>query len=52
MIEHVTTPQYRFQLLKQVFRGAFERYIGVIRVVACLVDRRIATVPLKTYVVN
>ena len=42
----------RFQVLKQVFRSAFERHTGVIRVVAALVDRRIATVPLKTYAVN
>ena len=52
VIEHVMAQLNRFQVLKQVFRGAFERHTGVIRVVAALVDRRIAMVPLKTYAVN
>ena len=52
VIEHVMAQLNRFQVLKQVFRSAFERHTGVIRVVAALVDRRIATVPLKTCVVN
>ena len=39
----------RFQALKQVFRSAFQRHTRAIRVVAALVDRRIAEVPLKTY---
>ena len=52
VIEHVMAQLNRFQVLKQVFRSAFERHTGVIRVVAALVDRRIATVPLKTYAVN
>jgi hypothetical protein len=52
VIEHVMAQLNRFQVLKQVFRGAFERHTRVIRVVAALVDRRIAMVPLKTYAVN
>ena len=52
VIEHVMAQLNRFQVLKPVFRSAFERHTGVIRVVAALVDRRIAMVPLKTYAVN
>jgi len=52
VIEHVMAQLNRFQVLKQVFRSAFERHTGVIRVVAALVDRRIAAVPLKTDAVN
>ncbi len=52
VIEHVMAQLNRFQVLKPVFRSAFERHTRVIRVVAALVDRRIATVPLKTYAVN
>ena len=52
VIEHVMAQLNRFQVLKQVFRSEFERHTRVIRVVAALVDRRIAAVPLKTYGVN
>jgi hypothetical protein len=52
VIEHVMAQLNRFQILKQVFRSAFERHTRVIRVVAAFVDRRIAVVPLKTYPVN
>jgi hypothetical protein len=52
VIEQVMAQRNRFQVLKQVFRSAYERHTGVIRVVAAWVDRRIATVPLKTYAVN
>jgi len=48
VIEHVMAQLNRFQVLKQVFRSAFERHTRVIRVVAVLVDRRIAAVPLKS----
>jgi hypothetical protein len=48
MIEHVMAQLNRFQVLKQVFRSAFVRHTRTIRVVAALVDRRIAAVPLKT----
>jgi hypothetical protein len=49
VIEHVMAQLNRFQVLKQVFRSVFGRHARVIRVVAALVDRRIAAVPLKTY---
>jgi DDE superfamily endonuclease len=49
VIEHVMAQLNRFQVLKQVFRSAFQRHTRAIRVVAALVDRRIAEVPLKTY---
>ena len=52
VIEHVMAQLNRFQVLKQVFRSVFGRHTRVIRVVAALVDRRIAAVPLKTFVVN
>jgi DDE superfamily endonuclease/Helix-turn-helix of DDE superfamily endonuclease len=48
VIEHVMAQLNRFQVLRQVFRSAFERHTRAIRVVAALVDRRIAAVPLKT----
>jgi len=48
VIEHVMAQLNRFQVLKQVFRSAFGRHTRAIRVVAALVDRRIAAVPLKT----
>ena len=50
VIEHVMAQLNRFQVLKQVFRSAFMRHTRTIRVVAALVDRRIAAVPLKTLV--
>jgi len=50
VIEHVNAQLNRFQVLKQVFRSAFGRHTRVIRVVAALVDRRVAAVPLKSYV--
>jgi hypothetical protein len=49
VIEHVMAQLNRFQVLRQVFRGAFVRHTRTIRVVAALVDRRIAEVPLKTF---
>lgn len=49
VVEHVNAQLNRFQVLKQVFRSMFDRHTRVIRVVAALVDRRIAAVPLKTY---
>jgi len=49
VIEHVMAQLNRFQVLKQVFRSAFGRHTRAIRVVAALVDRRIAAVPLKTF---
>ena len=49
VIEHVMAQLNRFQVLKQVFRSVLGRHSRVIRVVAALVDRRLAVVPLKTY---
>src|SRR5512135_401237 len=49
VIEHVNAQLNRFQVLRQVFRSVFDRHTRVIRVVAALVGRRIAAVPLKTY---
>jgi len=48
VIEHVMAQLNRFQALKQVFRSAFDRHARAIRVVAVLIDRRIAVTPLKT----
>ena len=48
VIEHVMAQLNRFQALKRVFRSAFGRHARTIRVVAALVDRRIAAVPQKT----
>jgi hypothetical protein len=48
VIEHVMAQLNRFQVLRQVFRSAFGRHTRAIRVVAALVDRRIAAVPLKS----
>jgi len=52
VIEHVMAQLNRFQALKQVFRSAFGRHTRAIRVVAALVDRRIATVPQRTLAAN
>jgi hypothetical protein len=52
VIEHVMAQLDRFQVLKQASRSAFGRHTGVIRVVAAWVERRIATVPLKSYAGN
>jgi DDE superfamily endonuclease/Helix-turn-helix of DDE superfamily endonuclease len=49
VIEHVMAQLNRFQVLKQVFRSGFGRHTRAIRVVAALVDRRIAVVPLRTF---
>jgi hypothetical protein len=49
VIEHVMAQRNRFPVLRQVFRSALVRHTGVIRVVAALVDRRIAAVPLRTF---
>ena len=49
VVEHVMAQLNRFQVLRQVFRSLFDRHTQVVRVVAALVDRRIALTPLKTY---
>ena len=52
VIEPVMAQRNRFQVLRPVVRSAFEGHTRAIRVVAALVDRRVAAVPLKTYPVN
>lgn len=49
VVEHVMAQLSRFQVLRQVFRSVFGRHTQVFRVVALLVDRRVAVTPLKTY---
>jgi len=50
VVEHTMAQLNRFTVLRQQFRGRRrERHGGVVRVVAQLVNRRIAVRPLKTY---
>ena len=50
VVEHTMAQLNRFTVLRQVFRGKKrERHGEVIRVVAKLVNRRLAVTPLKTY---
>ena len=49
VVEHVMAQLNRFQILRQTLRSVFGRHTQVFRVVALLVDRRIAVAPLKTY---
>lgn len=50
VVEHTMAQLNRFHVLRQVFRGQQRpRHSGVIRVVAHLVNQRVAVVPLKTY---
>ena len=49
VVEHVMAQLNRFQVLRQTFRSVFGRHTQVFRVVALLVDRRMAVVPLKSY---
>jgi hypothetical protein len=50
VVEHTMAQLNRFTVLRQVFRGQKrERHSGVFRVVAKLVNRRLAVKPLKTY---
>jgi hypothetical protein len=50
VVEHTMAQLNRFTVLRQVFRGKQrERHGGVTRVVAKLVNRRLAVKPLKTY---
>jgi IS5 family transposase len=49
VVEHVMAQLNRFGVLRQVFRSVFGRHTQVFRVVALLVDRRTAVVPLKSY---
>lgn len=50
VVEHTMAQRNRFTVLRQQFRGRRrERHGGVVRVVAKLVNRRIAERPLKSY---
>jgi hypothetical protein len=49
VVEHVMAQLNRFGVLRQTFRSVFGRHTQVFRVVALLVDRRMAAVPLRTY---
>lgn len=50
VVEHTMAQLNRFTVLRQVFRGQKrDRHTRVIRVVAKLVNRRLAVRPLKTY---
>ena len=51
VVEHTMAQLNRFTVLRQVFRGKRrEKHSDVTRVVAKLVNRRMAVTPLKTYV--
>ena len=49
IVEHSLAQMNQFQSLAQVFRHDRERHSGVTRVVASLVNRRVAQRPLRTY---
>lgn len=49
VVEHVMAQLNRFQVLRQVFRGVLGQHSRAFRVVARLVDRRVAVTPLKAY---
>lgn len=51
VVEHALAQLNRFQVLAQVFRHARESHGQIVRVVAGLVNRRIAVRPLKIYAV-
>jgi hypothetical protein len=49
VVEHSLAQMNQFQVLAQVFRHDREKHSGLTRIVAGLVNRRIAQRPLKTY---
>jgi len=49
VVEHTMAQLNRFQVLSQMFRHARQSHAPVVRVVAGLVNRRIAVQPLKSY---
>ena len=49
VVEHSLAQMNQFQVLAQVFRHDKERHSGLTRIVAGLVNRRVAQRPLKTY---
>ena len=51
VVEHTLACMNRFQVLRQVYRHQRSEHSGVVRIVAGLVNRRIAERPLKVYAV-
>ena len=49
VVEHSLAQMNQFQVLAQVFRHDHNRHSGLTRVVAGLINRRVAQRPLKTY---
>ena len=49
IVEHTLAQMNQFQILAQMYRHPRENHAGIVRVVAGLVNRRIAECPLKTY---
>ena len=49
IVEHTLAQVNQFQILAQTYRHPRERHSEIVRVVAGLVNRRIAECPLKTY---
>lgn len=49
VVEHTLAQMNQFQILAQMYRHSRENHRGIVRVVAGLVNRRIAQRPLKTY---
>lgn len=49
VVEHSLAQMNQFQVLAQVYRHDRERHSGLTRIVAGLVNRRVANRPLKTY---
>ncbi len=49
VVEHSLAQMNQFQVLAQVFRHDREKHSGLTRIVAGLVNRRIAQRPLKSY---
>jgi hypothetical protein len=49
VVEHTLAQMNQFQILAQMYRHARDNHGNIVRVVAGLVNRRIAECPLKTY---
>lgn len=51
VVEHALAQVNRFEVLRQVYRHDREKHTQVVRIVSGLVNRRIQSVPLKSYAV-
>jgi len=49
VVEHTLAQVNRFEVLRQVYRHARENHTQIVRIVSGLVNRRIQSVPLKSY---